>query len=32
LLVEQYLYGKVKRTELLERTAAVVTNSNVKER
>jgi penicillin-binding protein 2 len=32
LLVEQYMYGKVKRTELLERTAAVVTNSNVKER
>jgi penicillin-binding protein 2 len=32
LLVEQYLKGKVERTELLDRTANTVTNSNVQER
>jgi penicillin-binding protein 2 len=32
LLVEQYLYRKIKRTELLNSTVAKVTNSYVKER
>ena len=32
LMVEQYLYRKIKRTELLNSTVAKVTNSYVKER
>jgi penicillin-binding protein 2 len=32
LIVEQYLKGKIERTELLEKTKAVITNSDVKER
>lgn len=32
LIVEQYLKGKIERTELLEKTKAVVTNSYVKKR
>lgn len=32
LLVEQFIYRKIKRTELLNKTCVTVTNSNVKER
>lgn len=32
LLVEQYLYGKINRTELFDRVSATITNRNVKER
>jgi len=32
LLVEQYIKGKITRTELLEKTSKMVTNSNVQER
>jgi hypothetical protein len=32
LMVEQYLYRKIKRAELLNSTVAKVTNSYVKER
>jgi penicillin-binding protein 2 len=32
LMMEQYLYGKIERTDLLERMTTSVTNANVKER
>jgi len=31
-MMEQYLYGKIERTDLLERMTTSVTNANVKER